>query len=70
MKIILTGSLGHIGLPLTKELVQKGHNVTVISSNPDKKKEIEALQVQLSTIEIEKLDKIISLLEKMQNGKS
>jgi len=43
MKITITGSLGHIGKPLTQELVQKGHLVTVISSNPDKRKEIEAL---------------------------
>lgn len=43
MKIILTGSLGHIGKPLTRELVQKGHTVTVISSKPERQKEIEAL---------------------------
>jgi uncharacterized protein YbjT (DUF2867 family) len=43
MKIIVTGSLGHIGKPLTQELVQKGHTVTVISSNPEKQKDIEAL---------------------------
>ena len=43
MKITLTGSLGHIGLPLTKELVQKGHSVTVISSKSEKQKDIEAL---------------------------
>jgi len=43
MKIILTGSLGHIGKPLTAALVQKGHAVTVISSRPEKQKEIEAL---------------------------
>ncbi|HEY4876211.1 MAG TPA: NAD(P)H-binding protein [Puia sp.] len=43
MKIILTGSLGHIGKPLTTELVQKGNAVTVISSNPEKQKDIEAL---------------------------
>jgi uncharacterized protein YbjT (DUF2867 family) len=43
MKITLTGSLGHIGKPLTTELVQKGHAVTVISSKPDRQKEIEAL---------------------------
>lgn len=36
MKIIITGSLGHISKPLTEELVQKGHAVTVISSNPEK----------------------------------
>ncbi len=43
MKIIVTGSLGHISQPLTKELVEKGHSVTVISSKPDKQKDIEAL---------------------------
>ena len=43
MKIVLTGSLGHISKPLTAELVQKGHAVTVISSNPGKQEDIEAL---------------------------
>lgn len=43
MKIIITGSLGHISKPLTKELVEKGHSVTVISSKPEKEKDIEAL---------------------------
>ena len=43
MKIIVTGSLGHISKPLTQELLQNGHTVTVISSNPQKQTEIEAL---------------------------
>lgn len=43
MKITLTGSLGHIGKPLAKTLVQKGHKVTVISSKTERQKEIEAL---------------------------
>jgi len=43
MKIIVTGSLGHIGKPLTVELVQKGHAVTVVSSNSDRQAAIEAL---------------------------
>jgi len=43
MKIVLTGSLGNISKPLTAELVQRGHSVTVISSNPDKRPAIEAL---------------------------
>ena len=43
MKIILTGSLGNIGKPLATELVQKGHSVTVISSNPQRIPAIEAL---------------------------
>src|SRR5678815_5654448 len=43
MQIIVTGSLGHISKPLTQELLQKGHSVTVISSNPERQKDIEAL---------------------------
>ncbi len=43
MKIILTGSLGNISKPLTKDLVGKGHSVTVISSKADRQKDIEAL---------------------------
>ena len=43
MKITITGSLGNISKPLTKELLQKGHLVTVISHNPEKQKDIEAL---------------------------
>jgi len=43
MKIILTGSLGHISKPLAGDLLQKGHSVTVISSKPERQKDIEAL---------------------------
>ncbi len=43
MKIIVTGSLGHISQPLTKELLQKGHEVTVISSRPENQAAIESL---------------------------
>ncbi len=43
MKIVLTGSLGHISKPLANELIQKGHSVTVISHNPERQKDIEAL---------------------------
>ena len=43
MKITLTGSLGHIGKPLTQKLIGEGHSVTVISSNPARSKKIEAL---------------------------
>ncbi|KQB39583.1 NAD(P)H-binding protein [Flavobacterium aquidurense] len=43
MKITITGSLGNISKPLTQELVQKGHNVTVISSSNEKQSEIESL---------------------------
>ncbi len=43
MKIVVTGSLGNISKPLTKELVQKGHLVTVISSTAERQKDIEAM---------------------------
>ncbi len=43
MKIIVTGSLGHISKPLAEELVQKGHTVTVISSKAEKQQDIEAI---------------------------
>ncbi len=43
MKIVVTGSLGHISKPLTLELVQKGHSVTVISSRTERQNEIEAI---------------------------
>ena len=43
MKITLTGSLGHISKPLAQQLIQKGHDVTVISSSAAKQSEIEAL---------------------------
>lgn len=41
MKIIVTGSLGHISKPLAEKLLQQGHSVTVISSNPAKQQDIE-----------------------------
>lgn len=43
MKITITGSLGHISKPLTLGLLKKGHEVTVISSNPNREKDIIAL---------------------------
>ena len=53
MKITITGSLGHISKPLTEELVRKGHLVTVISSKPEKQKDIEALgaKAAIGTVE-------------------
>lgn len=43
MKIVITGSLGNIGKPLTTELIKEGHTLTVISSNPERQSPIEAL---------------------------
>lgn len=43
MNIVLTGSIGNIGRPLTEYLVHNGHSVTVISSTDERTKSIEAL---------------------------
>jgi uncharacterized protein YbjT (DUF2867 family) len=43
MNVVITGSLGNIGRPLTIELVKKGYSVTVISSSTNKENEIIAL---------------------------
>lgn len=43
MNIVLTGSLGTIGKPLTQDLVRKGHSVTVISSKAERQTAIEAV---------------------------
>jgi uncharacterized protein YbjT (DUF2867 family) len=42
MKYVITGSTGHISKPLAQQLVQAGHQVTVISSSADRTAEIEA----------------------------
>jgi len=56
MKVIVTGSLGNISKPLTKELLQKGHTVTVISSNPEKQQDIEALGATAAIGSVEDAD--------------
>lgn len=56
MNIIITGSLGNIGKPLTQELVQKGHSVTVISSKTERQKDIEALGAKAAIGRMEDVD--------------
>jgi uncharacterized protein YbjT (DUF2867 family) len=43
MKVVLTGSLGHISKPLATDLIAKGYSVTVISSKVDRQNEIETI---------------------------
>lgn len=43
MKYVITGSLGHISRPLVAGLVKAGNEVTVITSQPERLKEIESL---------------------------
>ena len=43
MKFVITGSLGNISKPLALSLIAAGHQVTVISSQPERAKDIEAI---------------------------
>ncbi|PIF46966.1 uncharacterized protein YbjT (DUF2867 family) [Chryseobacterium sp. 52] len=56
MKIIVTGSLGNISKPLTKELISKGHSVTVISSSAERQSEIEHLGAKAAIGSMENVD--------------
>lgn len=53
MKYVITGSLGNISRPVVKQLVASGHDVTVISSNSAKTKEIETLGAKAAIGSIE-----------------
>jgi NAD dependent epimerase/dehydratase family enzyme len=63
MKIVITGSLGNISKPLTEVLIQNRHSITVITSNVDKQKEIEALRNNCSSSygRIVKISKIYTI---------
>ncbi len=56
MKIVVTGSLGHISKPLTQKLVQKGHSVTLISSKAERKNEIENIGAKAAIGSIDDAD--------------
>ncbi|MCJ8155409.1 NAD(P)H-binding protein [Chryseobacterium sp. SSA4.19] len=56
MKIVITGSLGNVAKPLAQQLIKEGHEVTVISSNPSKKVEIESLRGKAAIGSITDLD--------------
>lgn len=56
MNITLTGSLGHIGKPLTKALCHHGHQVTVISSNAQRAMDITSLGATPAIGTIEDVD--------------
>lgn len=53
MKYVITGSLGNISKPLATKLIAAGHDVTIISSSPDKQAQITALgaKAAIGTIE-------------------
>ena len=56
MKIVLTGSIGHIGLPLTQLLTRQQHEVTVITSNEDRSDAIRALGAIPAVGSVENVD--------------
>ena len=56
MKITISGSLGHISKPLVEELVQKGHQITVITSSAEKQSAIEALGATAAVGSLENVD--------------
>jgi uncharacterized protein YbjT (DUF2867 family) len=56
MKYVLTGSLGHITKPLAKKLIAAGHEVTIISSNPDRSASITKLGAQPAVGKVEDVD--------------
>ena len=60
MKFVVTGSLGHISRPLVAELVEKGHTVTVISSKPEKQKEIDAMGAMAAIGSLEDIDFLVA----------
>lgn len=62
MKIVLTGSLGHISKPLAKELIEKGHDVTVISRDAKKQQDIKALGAKPAIGTVEDVDFLTSTI--------
>jgi uncharacterized protein YbjT (DUF2867 family) len=60
MKIVVTGSLGHISKPLAKELVKKGNDVVVVSSSEKRKKEIEDLGATAAIGSLEDADFVVN----------
>lgn len=60
MNIVITGSLGHISQPLTEQLIQKGHSVTVISSTTDRQVAIEALGAKAAIGSVDDADFLVN----------
>lgn len=56
MNYIITGSLGNISKPLTAQLTEAGHRVTVITSDPSKKSAIEDLGAEAATGSVTDID--------------
>ena len=64
MKIVLTGSLGHIGRPLTERLVAASHSVAVISSSPERANQIQSLGAKAAIGNLDDLDFLTRTFQK------
>ena len=53
MHYVITGSLGHVGKPLAIQLKKSGHQVTVVSSNAERKAAIEELGLKAAIGSVE-----------------
>ncbi len=60
MKYIITGSLGNISLPVTKDLIAADHQVTVISSDPNKQQAITDLGATPAIVPVQDRDQLRS----------
>ncbi|GAB4045501.1 NmrA family NAD(P)-binding protein [Spirosoma litoris] len=60
MNITITGSLGNISKPLATQLIANGHQITIISSKPDKQKTIEQLGAKAAIGNLEDASFLIS----------
>lgn len=50
---VITGSIGHISKPIAEHLIEAGKNVTIITSDPNKVSQIEALGAKALTGSLE-----------------
>ena len=60
MRIVVTGSLGNIGRPLANRLVREGNSVIVVSSNPERQKDIEAIGAKAAIGKLEDVEFLAS----------
>ena len=56
MNITLTGSLGHIGKPLATQLLDQGHQLTIVSSQPERAAAINTLGATPATGHLQDID--------------
>jgi len=63
MKIIVTGSLGHISKPLVQKLIAEKHDVTIISSKAERTAEIEAMGAKAAIGSVENVTFLTSVFK-------